>query len=223
MSTRRDYVPHNAAQFNAFMRNLLQYVETMAAGWGHIPADKVSSLVALYETFLSAFEAASVPNAPHPQVLARQEAQAACTEALRAFVNQYLRFAPVTNVDRAEMGVPNHDKTPTAHTVVTERVASTVRPEAEGQLRVDFWQEGAAHKAKPEGYDGAVTVWGIVEKGHIPANPDDLPHHAMASRTPFILHFDGAERGKEVAISMAWQNERGILGPWSPIMTAIIP
>ena len=40
------------------------------------------------------------------QILARNEAQAEAAKSLRVFVNQYLRFPPVTNVDRVEMGIP---------------------------------------------------------------------------------------------------------------------
>jgi hypothetical protein len=45
----------------------------------------------------------------------------------------------------------------------------------------------------------------------------------MASRTPFILHFEETERGKTVYVSIAWQNERGILGQWSEYKSAIVP
>jgi hypothetical protein len=49
------------------------------------------------------------------------------------------------------------------------------------ELSIDFWIQGAAHKAKPEGYDGAVIIWGIRDTP--PEPPDRLEHHTMASRT----------------------------------------
>jgi hypothetical protein len=45
----------------------------------------------------------------------------------------------------------------------------------------------------------------------------------MASKTPHSLDFPEEERGKTVYIAAAWQNERGIIGPWSEIQNAIIP
>ncbi|MDR2731491.1 MAG: hypothetical protein LBB81_11420 [Treponema sp.] len=89
------------------------------------------------------------------------------------------------------------------------------------ELKIDFWIQGAGHKAKPHGYDGAVIIWGIRDTP--PETPDQLEHHTMASRTPFTLHFDETERGRTVYVGLAWQNERGILGQWSEYKSAVIP
>ena len=76
-------------------------------------------------------------------------------------------------------------------------------------------------RRNPRGYDGAVIIWDIRDTP--PAHPDELTHHTMASRTPFILHFEETQRGKTVFIGLAWQNERGIIGEWSEYKSAIIP
>jgi hypothetical protein len=109
----------------------------------------------------------------------------------------------------------------TPHIDVSEMVDFVIHLSSIRELLVDFWVQGEAHKAKPHGYDGAVIIWGIRDT---PLNqPDELPHHTMASRTPHTLTFDEAQRGKTVQIALAWQNERGILGQWSEYKLAIIP
>jgi hypothetical protein len=45
----------------------------------------------------------------------------------------------------------------------------------------------------------------------------------MASKTPHALEFTEEERGKTVYIAATWQNERGIIGNWSEIQSAVIP
>jgi hypothetical protein len=217
---KHDYVPQNAAQFFAFMENLLEHVRGKTGEWGHIPQAAFDNLLSLFGNFQTAFNDTMGPHTS-AQNLARREAQAACTAALRPFVNQYLRFPPVTNVDRLEMGVPNHDTIRTDHTVVTEEVDFVIHLSSIRELVIDFWVQGMAHKAKPQGYDGAVIIWGIRDKP--PETPDELEHHAMASRTPFTLHFEETERGKNVYVGLAWQNERGIIGQWSAYKSAIIP
>jgi hypothetical protein len=221
---RHDYIPHNAAQFNAFMKRLLDYVVTKIPAvnpeWPNIPQDRFFLLNDSYTAFEAAFNTAL--EAPTPaNILRRREAQAATTAILREFVNQFLRFPPVTNPDRAEMGIPNHDTIRTDHKVVTEIVDFVIHLSAIRELKIDFWIQGMAHKAKPEGYDGAVIIWGIRDTP--PASPEELEHHTMASRTPFTLHFDEPERGKTVYVGLAWQNERGILGQWSEYKSAIVP
>jgi len=224
MSRARDYVPSNAAQFLLFLGHLNQYVQTQLNAtpvvWTHIPEDRFSLLGQRYATFAEAFT--NHQNNPTPaNTLARNEAQAEATRELRAFVNQFLRFPPVTNVDRVEMGVPNHDTIRTDHKVVTEMVDFVLHLRNIREIMVDFWIQGESHKAKPVGYDGAVIVWDLLD-AH-PENPDVLNHHTMASRTPFPLHFDETQRGKTVYVAASWQNERGIIGQWSEIKTAIVP
>ena len=195
-------------------------MQSKTGDWKHIPQPPVAGLLGLFGEFQEAFNATLGPHTS-AQNLARNEAQAALTAALRPFVNQYLRFPPVTNVDRAEMGIPNHDTVRTDHTVVTEEVDFVIHLSSIRELVVDFWIQGESHKAKPHGYDGAVIIWGVRDKP--PENPDELEHHTMASRTPFTLHFEEAERGKTVYIGLAWQNERGIIGQWSEYKSAVVP
>ena len=216
---RHDYIPSNARQFSAFMRNLLEYAMKKKTAW-NLPQARLDTLWGLFDTFEDALNAATGAHTP-AQTLARQEAQAAATAELRAFVNQFLRFPPVTNVDRVEMGVPNHDTIRTDHFVVTENVDFVIRLSAIRELVINFWIQGADHRAKPTGYEGAVIIWGIADAP--PENPEELTHHIMASRTPFTLHFDEEERGKTVYVALAWQNERGIRGTWSEYKTAIVP
>ena len=223
MSNRQhDYVPSNAAQFNIFASRVIEYTRDKKASeeWANIPMERLETLGLKFAAFVRAFEHAN-ETPTHASILARQEAQAEAVKELRGFVNQYLRFAPVTNVDRAEMGIPNHDTIRTDHTVVTETVDFVIHLRGIRELMIDFWIQGANHKAKPQGYDGAVIIWGLLDEP--PKHTDDLAHHTMASRTPFALHFDESERGKTCYIAATWQNERGIRGQWSEYKTAVVP
>jgi len=205
------------------MENLLNYVNNQTGSegtWRHIPDEAVSNLRTLYNVFLTAFSNTLGPHTP-AQTLAKNETQAETAKALRPFVNQYLRFAPVTNVDRLEMGVPNHDTIRTDHTVVTEKVDFVIHLRGIRELSVDFWVQGSSNKAKPYGYDGAVLVWDITDTP--PQKPEDLHHHTMASRTPTVIHFEETDRGKTAYIALVWQNERGITGQWSEFKSAVIP
>ena len=223
-SNHRDYVPQNPAQFRFFMENLLTHVDSHVGVdpplWPLVPYDRFETLAARFADFKTAHDR-HMANPTPANRKAREEAKAACVSELRGFVNQFLRFAPVTNADRIEMGVPVHDTILTDHTVVTEKVDYVIHLRGIRELLIDFWIQGESHKAKPHGYDGAVIVWGILDAP--PASTDDLIHHTMASRTPFPLHFEETDRGKTVYITAAWQNERGIIGQWAEFKSAIVP
>jgi hypothetical protein len=127
----------------------------------------------------------------------------------------------VNNADRVSMALPLHDKIRTDHVVVPEEVEFVLIIEGIRVVHVDFKVLGATGSAKPEGYDGAVIVWDVLDAP--PTDPDALTRHTMASRTPFILEFPEIERGKTVYVALCWQNERGITGRWSDIKSTVIP
>jgi hypothetical protein len=56
-----------------------------------------------------------------------------------------------------------------------------------------------------------------------PAEPDNLTRHSMASKTPHAIQFTEEERGRTVYIAASWQNERGNIGQWSEIQSAVVP
>jgi hypothetical protein len=128
---------------------------------------------------------------------------------------------PLIDSDWVSLGMRPPDTIRTPHVTVDEEVDFVIGLRGIRELEVDFWISGSSHKAKPQGYDGAVIVWG--ERALPPEHPEDFVHHAMASRTPHLLQFDESERGKTVWVALAWQNERGILGRWSEYKSAVVP
>jgi hypothetical protein len=119
------------------------------------------------------------------------------------------------------MRIPNRDLIRTPHIDVTEVVEFELKLRNIREVLVNFWVKGEVNKAKPHGYDGAVFVWDVLDSP--PADPADLTLHTMASKTPHALEFIEAQRGKTVYIAAAWQNERGLIGQWSEIQSAVIP
>jgi len=217
---QHDYVPTNAEQLGAFAHTLLEYVKRHKTAWPHIPQARIDKMQGLSDEYYDLLEVTRGQHTP-AQTLARNEKKAELTKEIRGFTNQYLRFEPVTNVDRAEMGINNHDTIRTDHVEVREKVDLLVHPDGIRSLAVDFWQHGADHKAKPPHYDGAVIIWEVLDTP--PTTHSQLTHHALASRTPYRLHFDETERGKTVYIALAWQNARGIQGLYSDIKTGFVP
>jgi hypothetical protein len=128
---------------------------------------------------------------------------------------------------RIEFGLSPRDTVRTEHHDVPELVEFELTLRGIREIVVNFWVKGSASRAKPNGYDGAVLIWGIADlksTDEPPAGIADLTQHTMASKTPHALKFPNDEdRGKTVYIAAAWQNERGNLGDWSEIQSAIIP
>jgi hypothetical protein len=216
----KDYIPQNAGQFHLFVKKIIDYTDSKLSRWGHIPEKPLSNLKLLYNSFSDAYQV-TLGQHTSSQIMARNIARLDCTRSLRLFVNQYLRFEPVTNVDRSAMGIPNKGETRKEHKEVNEVVDFDIRLRNIRELRVYYQQKGTDQKAKPAGYDGAVIIWHIGEQA--PVEPTQFMYHNMAKRTPHTLRFEEKDRGKKVWIALCWQNGRGIRGQWSQYKNAVIP
>ncbi|MDR2361145.1 MAG: hypothetical protein LBD91_00235 [Prevotellaceae bacterium] len=76
------------------------------------------------------------------------------------------------------------------------------------RLTIHFFDQGSrGSKAKPAGQHGAEIRWAILETP--PASINDLIRSLFDTHTPFMLEFD--------------ENQRGEKGPWSEIMSTIVP
>jgi hypothetical protein len=114
-----------------------------------------------------------------------------------------------------------YDKT---HTPIP---ASKSRPELSivvvdvRRLGVNFHDLLGGSKARPYGMIGASIQHATLPEP--PLDPNELTQTTLATRTPHIFEFTEEERGKKVYFAACWQNERGERGPWSEIVSAIIP
>jgi hypothetical protein len=90
------------------------------------------------------------------------------------------------------------------------------------RLTIHFYDQGSVKsKAKPAGQHGAEIRWAILDTP--PVDVKELIHSSFDTRTPFTLEFEGHECGKTVYFCLCWENTRGEKGPWSKIVSAVIP
>jgi hypothetical protein len=155
------------------------------------------------------------------QTEAKNDAKKAAKQALRPFINQYLRFPPVTDEDRTAMGIPNHDPHPTPVPTpgdIPEVEAQTPLPRV---LRFRFRRANMKRWGKPKDVHGMELVWLV--SGTPPAKLADLVHSAFATRSPLELTFDEDERGKRLYYAVRWETGTVKKGKFSEIYSAIIP
>jgi hypothetical protein len=219
-----DYVPRGDAEFSNWFKNIVDYVAERTGdgtnpAWECIPVSAVAELTAAYDDWHAYYEPTLTPHTPDITT-GKNNARAQSESIVCTFIQRFLRWLPVTDGDRVNMGIPNRDDI-TPHIEVTEVVEFELILHIIHEILINFWVKGETEKAKPAGYDGAVIVWDILDTP--PERPEALSRRTMASRTPKSLLFDEAERGKTVYIAAAWQNNKGNLGQFSEILNGVIP
>ncbi|MDR1374422.1 MAG: hypothetical protein LBJ24_05555 [Treponema sp.] len=222
MAHKHDYVPARDADFDKWFIFLVQYVNAkcLDSTWTHIPQAARTELTGARNAWTTAW---TNVQGPHTKVdtEAKNDAKKAAKAVVRPFVNQYLRYEPVTDEDRTAMGIPNHDtiRTPIGRPGTIPVFTTEVR--GIRSITLPFHEEGAKSHAIPYGFDGAVVSWEVSDTPV--TDPKKLTRSELATSTPHTLHFEEADRGRTVYIALQWQNEKGEKGDFSAIQTAIVP
>jgi hypothetical protein len=152
-----------------------------------------------------------------------KEAETGFRPVYRKFYTGFLKESPlVTDDDLISMGMPprNTGRTPAPvekHFPGYEIDSSTIR-----RLGIHYFDPSKkAIRGKPDGQHGVEIRWAILDSP--PTTINDLINSSFSTRSPFLLDFDENQRGKTVYFCLRWENTRGEKGPWSEIVSAIIP
>jgi hypothetical protein len=215
-----DFIPRADAAFDTFFYNIVNYVLGNRSRWGHVSTEEAGKLAADCAEWQEAYKKTLVPHIP--QLTAEKNRIRTKTERLlRAFINRYLRWPPVTDLDRDKMGIRNPDTirtpSPVPTTVPEIEVDTSVIRELSLRMR-DF---GAASWSKPLHVHGMELAWGIMDAR--PGEISALPHLETETANPIVLTFEEEERGLRVFFAARWINSTAKGGPWSDIESAVIP
>lgn len=215
-------MPRKEADFYAWIVVFFAYLSKKLSRFG-ITSAVFAPLTSLRDDFMDKYAVAQAPSTrTKSTVLAKNMALIALREALRVFIKEYLSYNHrVTDVDRDNMGLPVYktDRTPAPDPKTYPMF--TVDSSMIRMLGIDFRDMGSENRAKPFGVHGAEIKWGISDTPVI--DPDELPHSAFDTRSPFQIEFKGEERGQTVWFCLRWENTRGVKGPWSEIVSAVVP
>jgi hypothetical protein len=207
--------------------------------WG-IPQDQFTELQTLFgvaETLLQK----ALDEAERTRVITVecQTAFAALTAKMRFFRDRYFKMPPLTGADWAALGFKRKD----GH--------QTPVPEPDGTPAVSLSYPGGPHAllahlgplagtvemdpASDYGYavyvgimppGGATLEQAASDKHYLmktPADGKSLQHYRFTRRRKEKLTFDAEERGMTAWVCCRYENQKGDVGQWGPVASAIIP
>ncbi|MDR2392775.1 MAG: hypothetical protein LBD93_01245 [Treponema sp.] len=225
MSSKNDFIPSKDGEFDVWFRNLTIYVIEKTGGtspvWTHIPAEEVQGLRDAYAAWHGAYEPTLVPHTPGITE-AKNEARKAAEGRIRPFKRRYLEDPPVTDQQRIDMGlhISHHPVPVPTPDTVPELIPDTG---TRRRIAVHYRDEGSTHRGKPKNVAGIEVRWAFLD--HAPVHLEaELIHSSFDTRSPLILDFDEADRGKRVYLAGRWEIHReGIKGLFGAVVDAIVP
>jgi hypothetical protein len=225
----KDYVPSKDSIFDQWFKNLVQYVIRMCTAvppattpeWTHIPQAELTKLADAYSAWYTVYVIVLKPHSP-AETLAKNEARDEAEGVIRPFVNKYLRYDPVTDAQRRDMGIPvrgGSSPVPPPATV-PELIPDTG---ARRRVAVHYRDEGSDHRGKPAHVSGIEVRWAIMDRP--PANIEkELIHSSFDTRSPLNLDFEEEDRGKHLYMAGRWEIHReGTKGLFGAVVDAFIP
>jgi hypothetical protein len=223
-----DFLPSKDSDFDAWFRHFCQYVNSKcvpvppatSAEWTHIPAANRTALNDSFADWHTAYVVTLTPHTPG-QTLAKNEARKASEGVIRPFVNEFIRFGPITDQEKLDSGchvadtIRTPDRKPEGFPEV-EVDTSVIRA-----LTIHFKPYGSSSKAKPHKVHGAEIRWSILDAP--PASETDLVNSDFDTASPFTLNFHEEQRGKRVYFCLRWESTTNIKGDYGQIYNAVIP
>jgi hypothetical protein len=227
----RDYVPGQAARYDLFFKNLIQYVNAKCAGqspaWTHIPSAALTALSGVYADWYTAY-AITLKPCTSQEKAEKRRLQVSSAKALRAFVNAYLRFHPdVTDEDRENMGLPVSDGTRTPVVAPEEGPDYEILQFGNGRLGIVYRNGSKGRKgSKPPGVTCARIYYGVFDSPV--TGQEQLPASVRATRCPHSITFREGDRGARAYFALKWEIQKGnnkerSESNWSEIQSEIIP
>jgi hypothetical protein len=216
----KDWMPRKRKDQLAMAKTWLAQLPVSGGAWS-VTEYEISELTDIVDDVENAEKKVEKEGASPVYVARVRLAYAAMVKNMRFLRKRKFFSPPMTDDDWIRLTLTPPDFVRTPHVSVSEVVEFELKLRGIREILVNFWIKGASGRAKPDGYDGAVIIWAVLDEP--PDNPDALTRHTLASRTPYAVPFTEEERGKTVYIAACWQNGRGLIGKWSEIQSAIIP
>jgi len=151
---------------------------------------------------------------------AKNTSKAALLAKSRQFAKVIKANPMVTDAQRADLGLPARDPSPTPVPAPASRPLVVVDPFGNVQVRDE---SAPAHRGKPRGTMGAVLFTTLLAPGATPpATSDDGKFAGVTTRSRFALHLPADAGGKMLWVLAQWINAKGELGPVSaPVFSRI--
>jgi hypothetical protein len=219
---RKDYMPKKDGDFDILQNNVYNAALANATKW-LIPQEVLAALAAPRQRWISAYATYCNP-ATHTPAATREknDAKKEYAATLRTFIQgQIMHNTRVSDAERLAMGLPVYDHTPTqAQPPKTRTIMEIVFSQIlKHSVHVrDSESKGAG---KPEHVIG-FELWRRIG-GEAEPKFEEMQLVELATRSPHTLEYTSADRGQLVWYASRWVNTHGEKGPWSEIISAIVP
>jgi hypothetical protein len=240
MAKSNDWMPSARTEILAMCRNWIMFLTPdMRTALG-IPADQFAELETLYgnaQTLLQ--QAMDEAERTHVITVECQAAFAAMKEKMRFFRDRYFKIPPLDEGSWAALGFRQKDQHPTSAPAPDGVPAASLSyPGGPHALTAHLGPMAGTQELNPNSDYGYAIYVGIMppggatleqaasEKHYLMTPPKDgkgLSHYRFTRRRKEKILFEAEDGGMTVYVCCRYENQKGEVGQWGPLVWAIIP
>jgi hypothetical protein len=207
-----------------FIVNLVKLIQKNNAAW-NIPADVVKKLEDAVGEYTDVYSVASNRNTQSPAATAarNQKWEDVSVIVSAVYTNHLLTNDTISLVDREALHIHMSSTGGSSSPAPSTTPIVSLVSEGISTLKVmysDSTKPGA--HSKPENV-AFCEIHYVAGSATPPATPAECNESANISRSHALIQFAPEQRGKTVYAYARWVNHNGKTGPWSGIISAIIP
>jgi hypothetical protein len=216
------YVPAKNAAFVAWLENFSTLITASPATYGLATGD-ATTIAAINSAVAAAWALISSPatkTAATVSAFNTEKVNALAT--IRPYALLISTNAGVSSANKIAVGVNPRTSVPTPITTPTTAPALTAQSTSTAGTIIRYRDSTASPsvKAKPYGVI-AMQLYGMASATAV-TDPATLTFLGTITKSPFTQLLGSADAGKTAYFAARWQTRKGLLGPWSPIISYVV-
>jgi hypothetical protein len=216
-----NFLPTRDQDLDAWSANFDTRITATPTAFGILASD-ATAFHALAADFSAKLAAAVNPSTrTRVTVQAKDISRAALKSKARTLAKVINAYPPITNAQRADLGLTVRDGTPSPIPAPTTQPIVNIEGSGGGVSLLRLADETTPlKKAKPPGVFAALIYTKI--DGPAPVTPADAQFSGVATKTLHSVNLPSGSAGKTLWVLAQWINERGENGPTSVVTSAMI-
>jgi hypothetical protein len=216
------YIPPRDVDLIDWGSNFAGLITATPAAFGLTPTD-ASTIQAAFDAYDAAYALAVAPTTRTPVTVAdKNTAKFTFIGIARTYAAQIRLNPGVTNPNKTALGlnlvnnVPSPIPAPTGFPIITFVGATP------GEHTLRFADSTTPDsKAKPQGVTNMQLFVGVSTIALV--DPADCSLYSTPTRVPLAVTFNPADAGKLATYFGRWATRKGLVGPWSAAVSAVVP
>jgi hypothetical protein len=220
MPSLAPYIPPKNANLVTWVANFATLISAAPATYGLAPGD--AAAISAQNTALAAAYAliTSPSTKTAATVAAFNSEKVICLALVRPYAQTIALNAGVTTAAKTALGINARTSTPTPISAPTTNPVLTAQSASTAGIIVRYRDAVASPSVKSKPY-GVTSMQLFATPSAAPVtDPTALPFIGAITKSPLTLSLP-ATAGKTVYIAARWATKKGLVGPWSPVVSYV--